>query len=352
MNSNQSILFFSRGRGYGHAIPDLDIARELCALRPDICISFVSYATGATVFRSAGVLFIDLLLREDAPFIEVLLACEKIIKLHKPAIILAHEEFSALVGAVIHGIPSILISAWFPRNGTPAAEAVRYASSIIVIENPGIFEVPSGTRAPVHYVGPIIRTLSATAADRQRVRKEMEIADDSFVILVVPGGASSEERFPIAPIVFSAFSLFKRSVKSLIWLSNKDFDLLSASVNLSKDMRLLRYFEPIDHLLISADVIITKGTRGITLDALSIGVPTISLSPGQNPIDDILVPRMPSNIALNARAVDGAVLVHYIDQVAKRGRMRRGSFWSNATVATAARLSQEIDRILSHDPKQ
>ena len=42
-----STLFFSRGRGRGHAIPDLEIVRELAQITDAITVQFVSYATGA-----------------------------------------------------------------------------------------------------------------------------------------------------------------------------------------------------------------------------------------------------------------------------------------------------------------
>ena len=41
------ILFFSRGRGRGHAIPDMQIAKELERQDSEIEIRFVSYGTGA-----------------------------------------------------------------------------------------------------------------------------------------------------------------------------------------------------------------------------------------------------------------------------------------------------------------
>ena len=52
--SRVGILFFSRGRGRGHAIPDMAIAEKLLRLRDDADIRFVSYATGAATFTEFG----------------------------------------------------------------------------------------------------------------------------------------------------------------------------------------------------------------------------------------------------------------------------------------------------------
>jgi len=62
-------------------------------------------------------------------------------------------------------------------------------------------------------------------------------------------------------------------------------------------------------------VVITKGNRGTIMDAASLGVPSISLSYGQNPIDEILVAGIKSNHALNAKAMDAQILRRFIEQL-------------------------------------
>jgi hypothetical protein len=43
------VLFFARGRGRGHAVPDTAIVDELLQLSPDLNVCFASYATGAII---------------------------------------------------------------------------------------------------------------------------------------------------------------------------------------------------------------------------------------------------------------------------------------------------------------
>jgi UDP-N-acetylglucosamine:LPS N-acetylglucosamine transferase len=343
---SSKILFFSRGRGYGHAVPDMAIADELRKLDSGLEINFASYATGAEVFRKSGLPVLDLGLPENNGFVPTLCACHRVITDEKPAVIVAHEEFAALAAAKLAGVPAIFVSAWLPRSGTPQAEALACAAAIIVIENPGIFPVPVGVYVRPHYTGPILRKLKFGLGDRARVRGELQLAEHSFCLVVVPGGSSSEEQFPIADTVLSAFMRLKSADKRLFWVSAKDHELLSKRMTGIQGIELIKYCDPIERLLVAADVVVTKGTRGITLDASAVGVPTISLSPGQNPVDDVLVPRMRSNIALNAKAVDGEVLLHYLELLALTPRATPPPPASQAALTkTAALLFQEIGRL-------
>jgi hypothetical protein len=292
------------------------IAAELIRLEAGLSVQFVSYATGAEAFRRSGAPVIDLGLPENNGLIPTLCLCHQLIVEQKPTIIFAHEEFAALVAAKLANVPSVFISAWLPRAGTPAAEALTCAAAIIVIENPGIFPVPPGVFIRPLYTGPILRNLKYTVRDRHSLREELKLSEQTFCIAVVPGGSSSEEQFPIADTVLTAFMRLKSSRKQLYWISTKDHPALSKRFAGVKNVEVISFCDPIERLLAAADVVITKGTRGVTLDAEAIGVRSISLSPGQNPVDDVLVPRMHSNLALNGRAVDGEILLHYLEQAA------------------------------------
>lgn len=147
--------------------------------------------------------------------------------------------------------------------------------------------------------------------------------------------------------MLSAFLRLPFASKRLFWVSAKDHDLLGQRFAGITGVELLPYCDPIERLLAAADVVVTKGTRGITLDAAAVGVPSISLSPGQNPIDDTLVPRMRSNLALNARAVDGEVLLHYLVSLAQEGPPQppKPPAGPSALEKAAAALLAEIRRL-------
>lgn len=75
----RKILFLTRGRGRGHAIADIEIARQMAAIEPDVQIRFVSYATGADTFEAHGVPHIDLGLPERNPINETIVLAGKLI---------------------------------------------------------------------------------------------------------------------------------------------------------------------------------------------------------------------------------------------------------------------------------
>jgi hypothetical protein len=315
MNQKITALFFSRGRGHGHAIPDMAIASSVLALHPEISIRFVSCGTGAQTFRRRNFPVIDLDLSEDNPFLGRLFLARKLIEQEAPDIVIAHEQFAALPAAHMQGVPSICLSAWLPKTGTIQAEALAYANSIIVIERAGLFTIPAGVAAEPHFTGPIFRKMQYRLADRAKVREKLGWAQDATVLLVVSGGWSNEARAPIAELILPAFMQLPRRKKKLIWLAGKDHAELARKMKALDDMQALDYYDPIDEMIVASDLVVTKGTRGITIDAAALGVPSLSISHGLNPIDDLLVPRIRSNIAVDGKAIDCASLANYIEQI-------------------------------------
>jgi hypothetical protein len=47
------VIFFSRGRGHGHATPDVAIADQLARVLPEIDLKFVSYGIGEATFHES-----------------------------------------------------------------------------------------------------------------------------------------------------------------------------------------------------------------------------------------------------------------------------------------------------------
>ena len=86
------MLFFVRGLGSGHAIPDLGIAHELRKLRPDVQIAFASYGTGAKTLAEHKAPLVDLQLPEEGDFAEMLVRAGKTIARLTPDLVVSHEE--------------------------------------------------------------------------------------------------------------------------------------------------------------------------------------------------------------------------------------------------------------------
>lgn len=304
-------LFFSRGRGHGHAIPDIAIQSELATIAPNISLTFVSYATGALTFRDHAVDVIDIDLPEDNVYLETLFKAKSVIEKHQPDVIIAHEEFAAIVAAHLSGKPSIFISPWLPHGGTIFAESLTYATAIIIIEDPGLFALPPLIPVPI-YTGPIYRKMAFGLDDRSKIREHLGVEGDSPLILVVPGGGSGEAEAPVADLILSAFFELSAPAKRLIFVTKRDFELVSLKTQGMTGVEVISYANPLERLIVASDVILTKATHGITLEAEACGVPTIALSYGLNPVDDVLTSRVPSNIHLYAHAVTPKILADYI----------------------------------------
>ncbi len=107
MEGQLDLLFFSRGRGRGHAIADIAIVEEL-RRRRDVSVRFVSYSTGAATFAAFGHPVIDLELAERASAAEVYPLAADLIRRLRPRAVAAHEEFGVPAAACLSGSQSAL----------------------------------------------------------------------------------------------------------------------------------------------------------------------------------------------------------------------------------------------------
>lgn len=302
------VLFFSRGRGRGHAIPDMAIAAEFPGLDARLEVQFVSYATGADTFRQSGWPVIDLGLPEANPFVTTMTRAHALIGELRPAVVIAHEEYAVLPAARMAGVPVILVTDWFPSPNQTTGESVACADAIVFIGPPGIFPPPCPLPRPPRQVGPIVRKMRYTLTDRPRARAELGLRDDAFVLAVMPGAWATEEKAPIMPLVLEAFRQWSAREKFLFWLTKADGAAVARQTAGLPGVKVLVDCACVEQIMVASDVVITKGNRGTILDAASLGVPSLSLSFATNPVDETLVAEIRSNRALRAPATDAALL--------------------------------------------
>jgi UDP-N-acetylglucosamine:LPS N-acetylglucosamine transferase len=305
------VLFFSRGRGHGHAIPDMSITDELHALRNDVDVRFVSYAVGALTFTENGRPVIDLELPDPNPFLETLVRSGRLIDQVKPDLVISHEEFAALPAAGVLGVPSIFLTDWFMGAEHWTMETLQYADETVFLGEPGIFEEPPTVRGKVNYVGPALLRFSYTRSDRERARRELRYPPDATIILVAPGSATEEEE-PICEVVVRAFDVLDAPRKLLVWLAGADCEMLARRFRGRADVLIKQYDWQMDRLMAAVDFAITKGTR-ITLQELaSLGIPSASLSRGRNSINDSFAARVPTNASFDASSIESEALARHI----------------------------------------
>jgi UDP-N-acetylglucosamine:LPS N-acetylglucosamine transferase len=304
------VLFFCRGRGRGHAIPDIEITRELLRLRPDIDLVFASYSTGGATLAEAGLPFMDLDLPENVRFVDFSVRATKVILAVRPDFVVSHEEFAALPAAKALGIPTTFIVDFFAPIEV-LVDSLRYADEILFIERRGLFTEPATARGRVRYVGPVLRPLAFTRADRAQARERLGLSQEARIVAVIPGAWASEERAPLFDIAVPAFERLPFENKQLVWIAGRDQAELSARRCGQHDVIVMQDCSPIESLMVASDLALTKSNRGTTIDLASLGVPSISFSWGLNPVDDLIVSRVETNVALNAKAVD----VSYVSEL-------------------------------------
>ncbi len=306
----RKVLFFSRGRGRGHAIPDIEIIRELCAFRPDAEVRIVSYGTGAATFHELGFHLIDVGLPETSPIAEMSVIAGKLTGWLNPDLVVAHEEFPAMPAAKIFSKPSLFITDWFAEPDSYAMGALRFADEVLFLGRPGVFAEPSWLRDKVRYIGPVLRNFSYGPEDRLRARAELDIPEGAFVVSVFPGSWLEAET-PLLDLVTAAFDNLECTPKKLIWLGGQDSVLVQSRLAGRDALVFDRYWE-IDRLMVASDVAITKMNRMTIFELHHLCVPTLALSWDLNPIDDRAVEGVTGIPGLAAAGLDALALTQAI----------------------------------------
>lgn len=339
--STQRVLFFSRGRGHGHAIPDMAIADQLSQLRRCADITFVSYGTGAATFVENQRRLIDIEMPDMNPLWLTVTRVGRLLLMMRPDVVISHEEFAVLPVAKMFGIPTVFISEWFPDTGTAEMETLLYADDIILIEDHGLFQAPVHLASRVHCVGPVLRSFCFRAGDRERARKDLNIDPNATVVLVCPGGWATEKREPFADIVISAFDLLRIDRKILVWLAGTDYEMLSRKCAGRDNVIIKERDWQVDRLMVASDVAITKANRMTIKELAEVGVPSISISHHMNPIDDRILETIANNTPLDAREIDEKILANEIVTSINRRNISGDQTWDPACANRGALLAAE-----------
>jgi hypothetical protein len=314
--SDVDVVFFSQGCGRGHAIPDLAVLRDLKHLCPDVRVLFVSYAVGAEVFRAAGETVVDLDLPEMNPFFETLVRAAHVLQRTAARLVVSHEEPAVLPAAKICHLPSAFMAHWFPSPPDPSVQALGCADRVWFMERAGLFPEPREVAGRVDYVAPVLRHLTCGREDGDVIRGELNVDLDETVILVLPG-SPDESVTPTSDLILHAFDLLSCQRKRLIWVSSKDYTALQERVRGREDIRVVATEWRLDRLMVACDLAITKGTYNIGRELAALGVPSISLSHGHNPIDDLYARNLRNNAFLWVKETTAASLAHKIESKLK-----------------------------------
>jgi UDP-N-acetylglucosamine:LPS N-acetylglucosamine transferase len=308
-------MFISRGRGRGHAVPDIAIAHEVVKLHPQARIAFVSYADGASVFRAHEIPFIDLGAPENPELFEMVFCLSRLFLARQPQLVIAHEEFGAVLAARIAAVPCIFLTDFFFDPNLPLMQLLKHTLEVVFTGERGVFTEPPYLKRQIEYVGRAVRPFEYNLSDRARARAELKIDPSALVALVQPGGWT-ESRVAIAELLLSAWQSIPEEPKAMLWLAGRDHDALLAKLTDDSSVILLREDWQIDRLMVASDLLITKANRLTVYEAASLGLPSISISTGANWPDDVGVGAVESNIAIVLETLTSSTLADIIRRTA------------------------------------
>ncbi|MFN7922063.1 MAG: hypothetical protein U0Q16_18310 [Bryobacteraceae bacterium] len=278
-----SVLFFTRGRGRGHAIPDLEIARQIHALRPEVQIHFVSYGTGAATLTANGQNLIDLDMPDDNSTAATIVQAGRLIGALRPQLVVAHEEYAALPAAGIFGVPAILLTDFFSEGGSFWMECQWFAERILFLDRKGLHPEPPSAKGRTTYLGPVMRSMEPAA-------KAGASPSAGPTIGVMPG-SWTEARAPLVDRVLAALD----PRHHLIWLAGVDADLIRRATRHRPNTTVLEAEWRIERVMRACDLVITKCNRMTVRELAALGIRTLSVTYGLNPADDRSIAGLPSN---------------------------------------------------------
>ncbi len=258
---------------------------------------------------------IDLGLPEDNLLWDTVVLSERLIRSLEPELLIAHEEFGAMIAASAVGVPAAFVTHWFLASQDVTMQALRHATDVIFLGARGDFAEPSHLAGRVRYVGPIVRNFTWGPSDRPACRRELGVEDDSIIVTVLPG-SWTEARAPLYPLVVAAMERLGSDKRRLIWVAGSDAgDLARRSSDRPWITVLDSTAEP-DRLMVASDVAITKANRTTVVELHHLGVPTISITRGLNPIDDRAIAGIPTNTTLSAERLDPDGLATHLAKLA------------------------------------
>jgi UDP-N-acetylglucosamine:LPS N-acetylglucosamine transferase len=315
---SQKVLFFSRGRGRGHAVIDLELMDTLQRELPDLDVRFVSYAEGARQIADSKRPLIDLGLPSQNSYVETSVLAGRLIGWLQPDFVIAHEEFAVMPSAKIFDKPTLFLTDWFTSPDKLTMAALRLADHILFLDEEGIYEEPPSVEGRVTYCGPYLRALRHSRADKLRLREQLQIPPNATVLGVFPG-SWREAQTPLADVLEAALPFLDLPNVYVVWIAGDDVDLLREKFAMKPRFLVREYEDPIDAWMAASDLAITKCNRKSAFELLRLGVPSVAISWGFNPIDDAWVRRHDQICWLSAASLTPTDLASYLQCAAAMG---------------------------------
>jgi len=322
------LLYLSRGRGFGHAMRDLLILKNLKKENVDFQIKLVSYAQGYTYLKNNGCEVQNLNLRlEEEHGLKASFRLESLILQLKPDLIVSDEVFNVFPISKKFNIPSILITNWFCESISkdhPLIPAVKKADHIIFADKKEFHEIPPDLSVPISFVGPIIKEFNYILKDKEKAREKLGLDNKDIVILVTPGSTSEDGR-ELLELSAKVFKKINRNNLKMIFLTGELYKEYLEKFK-DEDKIIIKPFErEMDRLMVASDLVICKGTLSTTWELIFLGIPSISIAHLDNPVDIIRIGKLSKRhvtIEIKPQELSATTLLEKVNKILNSERER------------------------------
>ena len=311
------IVYLSRGHGYGHAATDREITEALCQLRPGITIELASYGTGLKYYSDRGIPCADLRIDDiDDQGLQAALRVMAFLHPRRDAdLVVAHEIFTAPQMCATLDLPNVLLTHWFfAEVGAPQRDALlAKPDALVLLDFEAAHQVPPQLAGRAQFTGAVARSLPI---GRDQARYELGIADTDFVAVLVTGAVTPINADHVSKVVARGLGAWRArggTSGRLLVLSEVAPPPTDPSVTW-----VGRINDPSPYYR-AADVVVAGATFSTLCVLARNGIPTVAVTGGQNPVDQ-----------LHARFFASEGLVRTVDVSASEPE-----FW-DAVQATAA----------------
>lgn len=286
-----NLLYVSRGRGFGHAIPDLVAARSIRASLPNLHVTFASYASGLKLLAQSEFpvlpLHVDLAAEFDP--CAMIPALVDLFDTAHPDIVVAHEMFFVPLIARSRSIPSILLTHWFftEVRGHPAIMrdvAMTAADRIVLLDLEQFHKTPEFLVDKVQFIAPILRFY-----DHKRVGHHPLPREPLKYALIAMGGRSWRFKNEIDMVLAALAKLqeeqrFPYGILLLAPGSANYFRQRGASLRLT-NLTVLDHVANPAALYRDALFVVGRGSYITMAELAVLGVPSLHIVSDDNPVD-------------------------------------------------------------------
>ena len=275
----KSIMFFSHGNGWGHAIRDMIIIDALREQLPGVRLALFSYDQGYEAFSFYDRECVNIRPPEwpqDGPEwgkkLDELM--NEYMTQFPPDLIISDEVGLAVSIAMNVGVPCIFISDWLPIKPHVSDQGFRTvysADRIVYLGYEGSMHPPEDMRHKVDFVGPVIRKSECTQKDRSRIRNELRMDTKTRFILVLAGGVqeTDEDYFRVCIDGFRRADIDGR----LYLVCGRLFERFQRETD--ENIEVVGHVKDPNRLVLASNLIISRGGHTTMWEIASMTTPSI-----------------------------------------------------------------------------